>query len=442
MSEELFIAVMFAGVLLGLLAGHPVAFVLAGLAVLFGYMIMGDRIWPLFINRMWQTSTNQILIAIPLFVFMASILERSGIAEGLFRALMYAFGALRGAIALAVVVLSTVFAAITGVMGATVVSMSLMAIPTMLRYNYSKTLATGVVAASGTLGIIIPPSIMLILMADQSNESVGRLFAAGIMPGIVLASLYFIYILVRSRQHPGDGAGAAAGGTRRASPPLMVTRMLLVNLVPPLFLIFGVLGSIWGGYATPTEASAIGAFVALILMVVYQKFDWRTFAEAVWTATRTSCMVIAVIVGATMFTIVFQAAGGRAVVTDLVHTLDFFGRWGVFAAMMLIVFLLGFLIDWIGIILITFPIFLPISRALGFDELWFVMMMAVNLQASFLTPPVGYALFYLKGTVPKGVSMMDIYKGILPFLVVQFIAVIILTIFPGIVTWLPNLVIR
>jgi tripartite ATP-independent transporter DctM subunit len=441
MSQELFIAVMFGGVLLGLLAGHPVAFVLAGLAVLFGYMIMGDRIWPLFINRMWQTSTNQILIAIPLFVFMASILERSGIAEGLFRALMYAFGALRGAIALAVVVLSTVFAAITGVMGATVVSMSLMAIPTMLRYNYSKTLATGVVAASGTLGIIIPPSIMLILMADQSGESVGRLFAAGIMPGVVLASLYFIYILVRSRQHP-EMAPALPPEERASVTPLMVTRMLLVNLVPPLFLIFGVLGSIWGGYATPTEASAIGAFVALILMIVYQKFDWRVFAEAVWTATRTSCMVIAVIVGATMFTIVFQAAGGRAVVTDLVHTLDFFGRWGVFAAMMLIVFLLGFLIDWIGIILITFPIFLPIARALGFDELWFVMMMAVNLQASFLTPPVGYALFYLKGTVPKGVTMMDIYRGIMPFLAVQFVAVIILTIFPGIVTWLPNLVIR
>jgi tripartite ATP-independent transporter DctM subunit len=441
MSQELFIAVMFGGVLLGLLAGHPVAFVLAGLAVLFGYMIMGDRIWPLFINRMWQTSTNQILIAIPLFVFMASILERSGIAEGLFRALMYAFGALRGAIALAVVVLSTVFAAITGVMGATVVSMSLMAIPTMLRYNYSKTLATGVVAASGTLGIIIPPSIMLILMADQSGESVGRLFAAGIMPGVVLASLYFIYILVRSRQHP-EMAPALPPEERASVTPLMVTRMLLVNLVPPLFLIFGVLGSIWGGYATPTEASAIGAFVALILMIVYQKFDWRVFAEAVWTATRTSCMVIAVIVGATMFTIVFQAAGGRAVVTDLVHTLDFFGRWGVFAAMMLIVFLLGFLIDWIGIILITFPIFLPIARALGFDELWFVMMMAVNLQASFLTPPVGYALFYLKGTVPKGVTMMDIYRGIMPFLAVQFVAVIILTIFPGIVTWLPNMVIR
>jgi tripartite ATP-independent transporter DctM subunit len=441
MSQELFIAVMFGGVLLGLIAGHPVAFVLAGLAVLFGYIIMGDRIWPLFVNRMWQTSTNQILIAIPLFVFMASILERSGIAEGLFRALMYAFGALRGAIALAVVVLSTVFAAITGVMGATVVSMSLMAIPTMLRYNYSKPLATGVVAASGTLGIIIPPSIMLILMADQSAESVGRLFAAGIMPGLVLASLYFLYILVRSRQRP-EMAPALPAEDRASVTPLMVTRMLLLHMVPPLFLIFGVLGSIWGGYATPTEASAIGAFVALILMVVYRRFDWRTFAEAVWTATRTSCMVIAVIVGATMFTIVFQAAGGRDVVTDLVHTLDFFGRWGVFAAMMLIVFLLGFLIDWIGIILITFPIFLPIARGLGFEELWFVMMMAVNLQASFLTPPVGYALFYLKGTVPKDVSMMDIYKGILPFLAVQFVAVIILTLFPGIVTWLPNLVIR
>jgi tripartite ATP-independent transporter DctM subunit len=261
------------------------------------------------------------------------------------------------------------------------------------------------------------------------------------MPGLVLASLYFLYILVRSRQRP-EMAPALPAEDRASVTPLMVTRMLLLHMVPPLFLIFGVLGSIWGGYATPTEASAIGAFVALILMVVYRRFDWRTFAEAVWTATRTSCMVIAVIVGATMFTIVFQAAGGRAVVTDLVHTLDFFGPWGVYAAMMLIVFLLGFLIDWIGIILITFPIFLPIARGLGFEELWFVMMMAVNLQASFLTPPVGYALFYLKGTVPKDVSMMDIYKGILPFLAVQFVAVIILTLFPGIVTWLPNLVIR
>jgi tripartite ATP-independent transporter DctM subunit len=441
MTQELFIALMFGGVFVGLLLGHPVAFVLAGLAVVFGYLQMGDRIWPLFVNRIWQTSTNQILIAIPLFVFMASILERSGIAEGLFRALMHAFGALRGAIALAVVVLSTVFAAITGVMGATVVSMSLMAIPTMLKYNYSKSLATGVVAASGTIGIIIPPSIMLILMADQSNESVGRLFAAGVMPGLLLAGLYFLYIVIRARQRP-EMAPELPEAERAAVTPLMVTRMLLVSMVPPLLLIFGVLGSIWGGYATPTEASAIGAFVAIILMIVYRKFDWAIFAEAVWSATRTSCMVIAVIVGATMFTIVFQAVGGRRVVTDLVQFFDFMGPWGVFAAMMIIVFLLGFLIDWIGIILITFPIFLPIARQLGFEEIWFVMMMAVNLQASFLTPPVGYALFYLKGTVPKGVTMMDIYRGTAPFLALQLLAVLLLILFPGIITWLPDLLIR
>lgn len=441
MTQEIFITIMFGGVLVGLLMGHPVAFVLAGLAVVFGYMVMGDRIWPLFVNRIWQTSTNQILIAIPLFVFMASILERAGIAEKLFRALFYAFGALRGAIALAVVVLSAVFAATTGVMGATVVSMSLMAIPTMLRYGYSNQLATGVVAASGTLGIIIPPSIMLILMADQSSESVGRLFAGGLMPGALLAALYFAYILFAAWRRP-EIAPALPAEERAQVSTGEVVRMLLTGMVPPVLLIFGVLGSIWGGYATPTEASAIGASVSLLLMIVYGNFNWRTFAEAVWTATRTSCMVIAVIVGATMFTMVFQAAGGRAVVTDLVHVLDFLGPWGVYAAMMLIVFLLGFLIDWIGIILITFPIFLPIARQLGFEEIWFVILMAVNLQASFLTPPVGYALFYLKGTAPKGVTMMDIYRGIMPFVVLQFLGIVILTVFPGIVTWLPNLVIR
>jgi tripartite ATP-independent transporter DctM subunit len=439
-APELFIALMFAGVIVGLLLGHPVAFVLGGLAVIFGYFGLGERMWPLFINRMWATATNHILIAIPLFVFMATILERSGIAEGLFRALMHAFGVLRGAIALAVVVLSTVFAAVTGVMGATVVSMSLMAIPTMLRYNYSRTLATGVVAASGTLGIIIPPSIMLILMADQSNESVGRLFAAGLMPGLLLAGLYFLYIVVRTHQRTELGPALPAE-ERAGVTGLMIVQMLLINMVPPLLLIFGVLGSIWGGIATPTEASAIGAFVALLLMIIYRQFDWVKFAEAVWTATRTSCMVIAVIIGATLFTTVFQGVGGRAVVTDLVNTFDFIGRWGVFAAMMLIVFLLGFLIDWIGIILITFPIFLPIARQLGFEELWFLMMIAVNLQASFLTPPVGYALFYLKGTVPRGVTMMHIYRGIVPFLVLQIIALVILAFFPDIITWLPDVLV-
>lgn len=439
MPPELFIALMFLSVLVGLLMGHPVAFVLGGLAILFGYFGMGPHIWPLFVNKVWNVITNHLLIAIPLFVLMATILQRAGIAEGLFRALMHAFGAMRGAIALTVIVLSTVFAATTGVMGATVVSMSLLAIPTMMRHRYDKGLATGSVAAGGTLGILIPPSIMLVLMADQSGVSVGRLFAGGLIPGLILSLLFFAYISLRTFFNPT--LGPPLSEEERASvSKLEVIRLLLVNLVPPLALIFGVLGSIWFGVATPTEASGIGALVALLLMIAYRTFSWKTFAEAVWSASRTSCMVMATIIGASLFTIVFLGVGGGPVVTELVEAFGVFGKWGVFAGMMLIVFLLGFLIDWIGIILITFPIFLPIATKLGFAEVWFITMVAVNLQASFLTPPVGYALFYLKGTVPPEIRLGHIYRGVLPFVVMQLISIVILSSFPALITWLPSMI--
>lgn len=439
MSPEFFVLLMFLGIFAGILLGHPIAFVLAGLAVVFGYFGMGPQIWPLFINRTWAVATNHLLIAIPLFVFMAAILERAGIAHGLFYALMHLFGAMNGAIALAVVVLSTVFAAVTGVMGATVVSMSLMAIPTMMRYRYDKALTTGTVGAGGTLGIIIPPSIMLILMADQSGTSVGKLFAGGLVPGVVLGALYFIYIALRTQLHPKLGPALSPEERAEVTTPQLIW-MLLVNMVPPLALIFGVLGSLWLGVATPTEASGIGAFVALLLMVAYGRFSWATLADAVWTTSRTSCMVIAIIVGASLFTLVFLGVGGGKVVTDLVTGFDFLGRWGIFFMMMLIVFLLGFLIDWIGIILITFPIFLPIATQVGFDHIWFVIMIAVNLQASFLTPPVGYALFYLKGTAPREIRLLDIYRGVVPFLALQIAAIVVLTVFPGLVTWLPGFI--
>ncbi len=442
MEAEIVVLLMFLGVLIGILLGGPIAFVLAGLAIIFGYWELGERVFPMFANRMWSTATNSLLMAIPMFIFMASILERSGIADKLFQSLLYAFGRLNGAIALTVVLLSTVFAAVTGVMGATVVSMSLMAIPAMLKYGYDKRLATGTVAAGGTIGIIIPPSIMLVIMADQSGESVGRLFAAGLLPGLLLASLYFFYILIRCWFQPAMGPALPKEELDRYS-GLQITGMILLNMVPPILLIFGVLGSIWFGFATPTEASAIGAFLSLVLMALYGRFNWTAIREATWSTTRTSCMVLAVIVGATLFTQVFFAVGGRDVVTDLVLILDDqLGRWGTFAMMMLVVFILGFLIDWIGIILIVFPIFLPLGTLLGFNELWLIMMIAVNLQASFLTPPVGYALFYLKGTVPKGVHMFDIYKGVVPFLLLQLVAIVILAFFPEIITWLPQFVAR
>lgn len=439
MEAEIWIILLFSSVLVGILAGAPIAFVLGGLAVVFGYFGMGERVFPMFVNRMWQTATNELLAAIPMFIFMAAILDRSGIAEGLFRALQYALGRFNGALALTVVVLSTVFAAVTGVVGASVISMSFMALPAMLKYGYDKKLATGVVASGGTLGIIIPPSIMLVIMADQSGESVGRLFAGSLLPGLLLAALYFLYVLIRSYLQP-DLAPKMSAEERSQYSRWQITRMVLINLVPPVLLIFGVLGSIWAGVATPTEASGIGAFMSLLLMIFYGKFTLTALKESVWTATRTSCMVIMVMVGATLFTQVFLGLGGREVVTNLIMSMDFLDRWGMFLMMMLIVFILGFLLDWVGIILITFPVFLPLAAQLGFDPLWMIVMIAVNLQASFLTPPVGYSLFYMRSTVPPQISMMDIYKGVTPFLLLQLFALILLMVFPQIITWLPSLV--
>lgn len=439
MEPTIWIALMFSGVLVGILAGTPIAFVLGGLAVFFGYFGMGERVFPMFVNRMWQTSVNELLAAIPMFIFMAAILDRSGIADGLFKALQYALGRFNGAIALTVVVLSTVFAAVTGVVGASVISMSFMALPAMLRYGYDKKLATGVVASGGTLGIIIPPSIMLVIMADQSGESVGRLFAGSLFPGILLAALYFFYVLIRCWVQPSV-APKFSEEERSRYTGWQITMMILINLVPPVLLILGVLGSIWAGVATPTEASAIGAFLSLVLMVLYGRFSFSALKESVWSATRTSCMVIMVMVGATIFTQVFLGLGGRSVVTNLIAAGDIFDRWGMFIMMMLIVFILGFLLDWVGIILITFPVFLPLAAELGFDPLWLIVMIAVNLQASFLTPPVGYSLFYMRSTVPPSISMMDIYKGVVPFLILQLFAIVLLAIFPEIITWLPTLV--
>lgn len=439
-APEIIVPLMFVGILVGFfLLGHPIAFVLVGLGIIFGIIGWGPEVLYLFIGRTFDVMKNHLLIAVALFILMACFLEKGGIAEGLFRGMMYLFGPINGSITLAVVVLCVIMAACTGIMGATVVSMSLMAIPVMMKHGYDKHLATGTVAAAGTLGIIIPPSIMLVLMADQSGISVGRLFAGGIGPGVVLGGLYFTYVLARTHFNPKLGP-ALSVEERAAIPVRERLRLVSVNMVPPLALIFGVLGSIWLGVATPTEASGVGALIALMLMIVYRQFTWRKLADSVWTATRTHCMVMAIILGASIFTAVFIGLGGGQVVTDLVMSVDFLGKWAVFGVMMIIVFILGFLVDWIGIVYITFPIFLPIAAHLGFDTLWFVIMMAVNLQMSFLTPPVGYALFYLKGTVPKGITLNDIYRGIIPFVALQLIGLSVTVFFPPLATWLPGFI--
>lgn len=440
MTPQFAVFIMFSMMLLGLLLGHPLAFVLGGVGAIIGFVGWGPGALFLMVSRTYSTLNNQILIAIPLFILMAVFLEKSGIAEGLFTAMMHLFGRLRGGVALTVTILSVIFAATTGVVGASVVSMALMSIPVMMKYNYDKQLAAGVVTAGGTLGILIPPSIMLILMADQSGQSVGRLFAGSFIPGLLLGSLYFTYVMVLAMLRP-EKAPALTDEQRGEVNKAQLVRMLLINFIPPILLILGVLGTIWMGVATPTEASGVGAFIAFVLMIVYGQFSWKTLVTCLKQALVTNAMVMATIIGASIFTGVFLGLGGGDVVTDVIMSMEGYGRWAIFAMMMFIIFILGFLIDWIGIIFISFPIFLPIANQLGFDPTWFVVILAINLQMSFLTPPVGYSLFYLKGSVdPKVMNLGHIYRGIVPFIFLQLIGLLLCIFFPSTVTFLANLV--
>jgi tripartite ATP-independent transporter DctM subunit len=441
LSPELATILMFIGIIVGLALGHPVAFILGGLAAIFGFVGWGPQAWYMFMGRAFDACTNQVLVAIPCFILMASFLGRSGISDGLFRSMMYLFGPVNGAIGLAVIIMCAVEAACTGIIGASVVSMTIMAMPVMLKHGYDKRMATGAIGAGGVLSILIPPSIMLVMMADQAGVSVGKLFAGAFFPGLVLTGLFFFYILLRTAINPSLGP-ALSREERAEYTGWVLIQMLAKNMIPPAVLMLGVLGSIWMGVATSTEAAGVGAFLALVLMIAYGKFTWKGFAEAVWGAARTNCMVMTILFCASIFTGVFLGLGGGKVVTSIVMSMDFLGKWGMFGMMMFIIFVLGFLIDWIAIIYITFPIFLPIAQQLGFDKIWFIIMIAVNLQNSFMTPPFGYALFYMKTTVPPEVRLIDISRGVVPFIAMQVLGLIICILFPKMATYLPSIVIK
>jgi len=440
LSPEVLALLMFSGLVIGLLLGHPLAFVLGGLAVIFGFIGWGPECYGMFMNRIYGIMDSYILVAIPLFIFMAQILDQSGVAEGLFDAMRYLFGPIKGGIAIAVVVVSTLFGACTGIIGASVVTMGLLGLPVMLKYGYDKKLSSGCVCAGGSLGILIPPSIMLIVMGNQASLSVGKLFAGAIIPGLILSSLYIAYILIRCYVKP-QTAPALSAEERAALSAKQLTLMVLKSLVPPMILILGVLGSIFTGIATPTEASAVGAFLAFLLTLSYGRFTWKGLYSAVLQTTKVTSMVIIILVGATCFTGVFLGFGGGDVIEEYILGLGL-GRWSIFIIMMIVCFILGMFIDWIGIVMITFPIFLPIATNLGFDKLWFVVAIAVMLQDSFLTPPFGYALFYLKGVAPPEVSIGDIYWGAIPFWILMEVGLIIIVIFPETITWLPSVLVK
>jgi tripartite ATP-independent transporter DctM subunit len=442
MSLEFLTVAMFATLIFAIILGHPLAYTLAAVAALFGLIDNGfsvPMLFEMFINNIWGLMENYTLVAIPLFILMAQLLDRSKVSDALFESLYVVLGSIKGGLGLAVVLVCTVFAATTGIIGASVVAMGLLATPALMNKGYQRELTAGIICASGTLGILIPPSIMMVVyggLTGMKETSVGNLFAGAIFPGLLLAGLYFVYILIRCNIDPKLGPPISkeeASGYTAAQK----WGMTLKSLIPPLALILAVMGTILLGMATPTEAAGLGALGAVLLALFNGKLNWTVLKESAYATMKTTSMVMMLFIGGKFFSAVFLSMGGGDVVADLLIGSGM-NQWIILFIMMFIVFIMGMFIDWAAILLVTVPIFLPIAIELGFDPLWFSLLLCVNLQTSFLTPPFGYALFYFKGVAPTQYTMMHIYRGIVPFVLLQLISIGLLCLFPSLVTWLPG----
>lgn len=438
--------IMFSLVCLSLMAGYPVAFSLAGSALIFaGIAVAFDWINPVLLNasfnRTFGIMNNQVLVAVPLFVFMGIMLERAKIAENLLESMARLFGGIRGGLAISVIIVGMLLAASTGIVGATVVTMGMLSLPVMLKRGYDQSLSTGTICASGTLGQIIPPSIVLILLGEAISSAyrssyggepvnVGDLFIGALIPGVLLVLAYMAYVLIRSFINPS--LAPKAEHSESISIPQLIKSLLL-----PLILIFIVLGSILAGAATPTEAAAIGAAGAMLLAIVQRQFSWERLKDVMFSTTRTSSMVFMILIGASIFSLVFRALGGDHQVQEFLTAMPG-GVIGAVIVVMLVMFLLGFILDFIEIIYVVVPIVAPILLQMGVDPIWLGIMIALNLQTSFLTPPFGFALFYLRGVTPSSVPTGNIYRGALPFIAIQVVLLILLGVFPELATWLPK----
>lgn len=429
------IVLMFLSLMLMLMLGYPVAFTLGAIALLFGGVFLGFDFFHLLPLRIWGVMTNFTLLAVPLFIFMGIVLDKSGLAEDLLETMGLLFGRLRGGLAVSVVVVGALLAATTGVVGATVVTMGIIALPTMLRRNYSRQLSTGTIAAAGTLGQIIPPSIVLILLGDVMGVPVGRLFIGAVVPGMLLVALFLVYISVHAWLRP-EVAPAITAETDEN-----IVRKVFLTLLPPLILVVGVLGSIFFGIASPTESAAVGALGALLLAALHGQLSLDRLNDAMRLTTRLTSMVFLILIGATAFGLVFRGMGGDHLVLEVMTNLPG-GTLGFLVASMLLIFLLGFFLDFLQICFIVVPILAPIAAGMDVDLLWLAVLIAINLQTSFLTPPFGFSLFYLKAVAPKEIRIQHIYQGIVPFISIQVGTIILLCLFPILVTWLPDLMDR
>ena len=417
------------------IGGVHLAFALMMLAIGFGVVYMGPGFFSMATLSFFGTMESEELIAVPLFVFMGCILEKSEVAENVFQTIYEVFGAVRGGLAYATIVTCTIFAACTGVIAATVVTMTLLAVPAMLKRQYSKALSTGVVCAGGSLGILIPPSVMLVMYGPMANLSVAKLFAGAFFPGLVLSALYITYIAVASWVVPT----LAPAIPKAEMPPRDRHFWLMVcwKMLPTVLLIVAVLGSIIAGVASPTEASGLGAFMAVILTACYGRLNYATVRDAAYTTLIVCSMVMFIIIGANIFNAVFLYMGGGEMIKSMLLGLPY-GRWFILGVMMFVLFIGGFFISWQGLLYIVVPTFLPVAGALQFDQLWFAILVCVNLQMSFLTPPFAYAIFFVKGSAPPEIKTKDIYWGVVPFVLMQVVGLTLCIIYPEIIMWLPR----
>jgi len=454
--NEILVIAMFLSFIALLFTGIPVAWVLGGIGIVFAFLGQFTDSYMdtmtgldyttlgLVVNRLWTIMENWILVALPMFIFMGIMLDKSGVAERLMKSMQELFGRVHGGLAITVTAIGIILAASTGIIGASVVLLAVMSLPAMTKQGYNMPLALGTIASAGTLGILIPPSIMLVIMADQLGLSVGDLFMGAVFPGLMLGAFYIIYILVRGFINPSHMPVPAD-----AKPvDFQIFFNVLKDVLPTVLLIVVVLGSIFAGIATPTEAAGVGAFGATLLAMYNKKFSFKVLHEVVGGTMNTTAYIFAIFIGATCFALVLRELGGDEMIEEFLTGLPF-GPYGIIFFILAVIFLLGFFLDWIEITLIILPLLAPVISALGLDisapgidnpELvWFVMLVAMALQTSFLTPPVGFALFYLKGVCPPNVKITDIYKGVVPFIMLQIAALLVLVFWPQIVLWLPTI---
>lgn len=434
MSSNMILILMFGGLTLFMLTGLPIAFVLGGLSLIFTVTLWNPGAVIVLVLQIYDTMKSEALLAIPLFILMACILQRSGVIEELYRAMEIWFGRLRGGLAIGTVIICVIMAAMTGVVGAAVTAMGILALPEMLRRGYKPELALGTICASGTLGILIPPSVLTIVYAVTAQVSIGQMLIAGIVPGIILASLYISYIVVVSWLKPEwvplDTSLPRASWRQKLA--------ALKSLVFPSLLIVMILGSIFFGIATPTESAAVGVAGALIPAILRRRLNFDLLRSAGVDALKATSMILWITLGAKAYVAIFTGLGGADTLLNFIQNLEV-NRWVVLAMMMLLLVFLGTVLDELGIILLTVPVFLPIVRMLGFDEIWFGVLYAITIQMGYISPPFGYTLFYIKGTLPPHISMGAVYKGILPFFLLQFVGLLVCTLLPDLITFLPRM---